>query len=78
MRASWVRVATAPNQVIAEVWRDTLTKEGIAAMVDPSATASYLGVSSFPVAVLVEAGRLADARAILGTYLAALDESAAD
>jgi len=50
---SWVYLATAPDQLVAEMWRDLLVGDGIAALVRSGDTASYLGVSAYPCRVLV-------------------------
>jgi hypothetical protein len=65
MSVAWVQAATAPNEAIAELWREELEREGIPALVAPSNVGSYLGVSIFPTDVLVESPRLAEARALL-------------
>ena len=51
---SWVYLATAPDQLVAEMWRDLLVEEGIAAVVRSGDTASYLGVSAYPCRILVQ------------------------
>jgi hypothetical protein len=62
----WAYLATAPDQVIAEMWVATLTDAGIAAMIRPSDTASFLGVAGFGVRVQVRKRDLEHAREILG------------
>ena len=49
----WVYLATAPDQLVAEMWRDLLVGEGIAALVRSGDTSSFLGVSAYPCRVLV-------------------------
>jgi len=49
----WVYLATAPDQLVAEMWRDLLVGEGIPALVRSGDTASFLGVSAYPCRVLV-------------------------
>ena len=51
---SWVNLTTAPDQLVAEMWRELLVEEGIAAMVRAGDTASYLGVSSYPCRIMVQ------------------------
>jgi len=65
----WSLLETAPDQISAEIWCDILRQEGIAAMIEPKDTASYLGVSVFPCRVMVAADMLAEARETLGEYL---------
>jgi hypothetical protein len=43
----WVTLATAPDQLTAELWVSILRDQGIAAMIRPSDAVSYLGVSPF-------------------------------
>lgn len=63
----WARLATAPDQLTAEVWCELLRNADIPAMLEPQDTASYLGVFGMPCGLLVEAGRLAEARLLLET-----------
>lgn len=66
----WVRLVTAPDQLTAEVWCELLRNAHIPAMLEPQDTASYLGVSGMPCALLVESGRVAEARTVLETATA--------
>lgn len=52
----WVYVATAPDQITAEMWVDLLRQEGVPARVKPEDTFGFLGVTPIPcrVAVLEE------------------------
>jgi hypothetical protein len=61
----WVYLATAPDQVIAEMWVETLKDAGIAAMIRPSDTASFLGVSGYGCRVQVRKRDLELAKEIL-------------
>lgn len=60
-----VVVTTAPNQTIAEMWRDALAEHGIAAMVEPIGVPIYTGVSFIPCRMFVPEDQLVQARAIL-------------
>jgi hypothetical protein len=51
---SWVHLTTAPDQLVAEMWRELLVEEGISALVRAGDTASYLGVSSYPCRIMVQ------------------------
>ncbi len=62
---NWVVVATAPDQITAEVWVGLLKDAGLPAMVDPSDAPSFLGVSGTSCRVLVPAERLEEARDLL-------------
>ena len=57
----WVPVATAPDQLVAEMWVELLRAQGIPAMVRPQDTASFLGLSTMACRVLVPREHLAEA-----------------
>ncbi len=63
----WVCAATAPDQLVAEMWRELLVGQGIAAVVRSGDTASYLGVSAYPCRVLVRERDLDSAKRVLAT-----------
>ena len=63
--AAWVCVATAPDQLLAEVWQQILQEASIPSMLAPQDTMSFLGVASTPVRVLVPAEALTTARQAL-------------
>ncbi|MBI4307501.1 MAG: DUF2007 domain-containing protein [Chloroflexi bacterium] len=64
----WVYVATAPNQLTAEMWVDLLRKEGVPAEVRAGDTVSFLGVAPIPCRVLVPEDYKPKARALLAGY----------
>jgi hypothetical protein len=49
----WAYLATAPDQIIAEMWVEQLVDAGIAAMIVPSDAVSFLGVAAFGVRIQV-------------------------
>jgi len=61
----WVDLATAPDQLTAEMWCELLRNEGIPAMVKPSDAVSFLGVRMTGSGVMVPEERRAEAAAIL-------------
>ncbi len=61
----WIEVATAPDQLTAEMWVELLRNAGIPAMVKPKDTASYLGVSPMPCRVIVPEEQLKEAQLLL-------------
>jgi len=65
----WVHVATAPDQLSAEIWVDLLHDEGIPALISPSDAVSFLGISGLSCRVLVPDDRLPEARAVLAAKL---------
>ena len=62
---AWAVVATAPNQLQAEIWVEQLQSLDIPARVAPADVVSFLGVSSAPCRVLVPAHLSAAARQVL-------------
>lgn len=60
-----VRLLTAPNQLIAEMWRDLLVEEGIPASLLPDDAPSYLGVSTKPCRLMVPKEWLTEAKAVI-------------
>ena len=63
----WVLLTTAPDQLTAEIWKDILLKEGVPAMINAGDTISFLGVSSFPVRIMVAPDYLSRAQKILAS-----------
>ena len=49
----WVILTTAPDQLVAEMWREILVGEGISARVRAGDTASFMGVSNYPCRIMV-------------------------
>jgi hypothetical protein len=64
----WVLLATAPDQLTAEMWAKLLRDEGIPATLKPGDAVSFLGVSAMPCRLLVPDGRVGEARAVLAEY----------
>lgn len=62
----WAYLATAPDQVTAELWVALLRDSGIAAMIHPGDTSSFLGAAGFGTRVQVAEDRLEEGREILG------------
>jgi hypothetical protein len=61
----WVHLATAPDQITAEIWIDILKEAGIRAMIRASDAVSFLGVSPYSCRVLVPEPDLARALELL-------------
>jgi hypothetical protein len=51
--AGWICATTAPNQLVAEMWQQAMREEGIPSMLAPQDTASFLGLTSTPVRLMV-------------------------
>ncbi len=63
--ARWVHLATAPDQITAELWVALLRDSGLTAMIRPSDAVSFLGVSGFGCRVQVLESDIEQARALL-------------
>jgi hypothetical protein len=61
----WVNLATAPDQLTAEMWCELLRNEGIPAMVRPSDAMSFMGVSPKTTRIVVAEDRRDEAEAAL-------------
>jgi hypothetical protein len=61
----WANVATAPDQITAEMWVEILKDAGIPAMIRPSDTISFLGVSSYACRVQVPVNEVRRALQVL-------------
>ena len=57
----WVHVATAPDQLTAEMWVELLRGQGIPAMIRPQDAVSFLGLSTTACRLLVPREHLAEA-----------------
>lgn len=62
---NWVVVATAPDQLSAEIWVGLLEAAGVPAMVNPADAVSFLGVTGAGCRVMVPSERLEAARDLL-------------
>ena len=61
----WVHLTTAPDQLVAEMWRDLLMDEGVSAIIRPGDTSSFMGVSHYPVRIMVREHHLERGREVL-------------
>jgi hypothetical protein len=61
----WVHLATAPDQLTAEMWIELLRGQGIPAMIGPQDAVSFLGLSIMACRVLVPREHLAEATQVL-------------
>ncbi len=68
MPEKWKHLATAPNQITAEMWRDLLVEEGIPALVAPQDAVSFMGVSALPCRIMVPEEKLDEAATILQAH----------
>ena len=65
INVKWVYLTTAPDQLQAEMWSQILVNEGVPAMVRPSDTVTFLGVSARPCRILVAEDRLERAKDVM-------------
>ena len=67
----WIYLTTAPDQTTAEMWRELLIQNGVAAMIRPGDVASFLGTSLLPCRLLVLEEQKEEAEGILTETLGA-------
>ena len=61
----WIQLTTAPDQLIAEVWRGLLANEAIPAIIKPGDAISFMGVSAMPCRLLVPENLVSEAKLAL-------------
>ena len=74
----WLLLATAPDQLTAEIWKDILLQQGVPAIINPQDTISFMGVSSFPCRIMVAYGYRKQAQEILDSLQSAAEEQTDD
>ncbi|GEM_PF-877888 len=67
--ARWSYVATAPDQMVAEMWQQILSEESIPSMLAPQDAVSFMGIAPTPVRLLVPREMQARARKALARNL---------
>ena len=65
----WAVAATAPNQLIAELWQGLLSGASIPTQIVPATGSMFGGVMSLPCQLMVPDDRLAEAHALLAEML---------
>jgi Putative prokaryotic signal transducing protein len=70
----WVHLATAPDQLTAEMWVSMLRDAGLSAMIRPSDAVSFLGVSAYGCRVQVVEEDLQEAREMLAGEIDSVSE----
>ena len=65
--AQWALVATAPDQLTAEMWQQVMLQELIPSMLDPHDAISFMGVASTPVRLMVPREMVAKAQDVLAS-----------
>ncbi len=61
----WKNLATAPDQLTAEMWCELLREADIPAIIQPSDAVSFMGISASRCRVIVPAERYEEAAAVL-------------
>ncbi|MBP39391.1 MAG: hypothetical protein CL726_08830 [Chloroflexi bacterium] len=74
LRMIWEVLTTAPDQLIGESWCGLIQATGIECRIRPGDAVGFLGVSVFPVRIMVRASDIELAQSILDTYLAEDEE----
>ena len=65
----WVYLATAEDQIVAEMWRDLLINGGVPANIRASDTNTFLGVNNYPCRLQVREHDLNRGRELLEQHL---------
>lgn len=65
--SEFVYLATAPNQIIAEMWVEMLKQEGIASYFRSGNIMAYTGISFIPCQVMVSKSRLTEAADLIAS-----------
>jgi hypothetical protein len=65
--SSWLLLATAPDQLTAEMWLGVLREYDIPAVISPGDTSSFMGISPFPCRLMVIGDYLKQAQEILAS-----------
>jgi hypothetical protein len=71
---NWKVLTTAPDQLIAESWCGLIRAAGIDCKLQPGDAVGWMGVSVFPVRIMVDASDIELAQAVLDRYIAPDDE----
>jgi len=66
----WDVLTTAPDQMIAEVWCGLVRAAGIDCNLQPGDAVGFMGVSVFPVRLMVLASDIEIAQSLLDSYIA--------
>ena len=67
---NWEVLTTAPDQLIGESWCGLIQAAGIDCKLQPGDAVGFMGVSVFPVRLMVRAGDVELAQSVLDAYVA--------
>jgi len=65
----FVTIATAPDQLTAEIWREIVRQAGITCELGPGDVTSFLGLSQLPVRLMTSEADADNARSVLASAL---------
>ena len=71
---NWEVLTTAPNQLIAESWCGLIRSAGIDCKLQPTDAVGFMGVSAFPVRIMVRASDVESAQSVLDSFISGPDE----
>jgi hypothetical protein len=71
---NWEVLTTAPDQLIAESWCGLIRAAGIDCKLQPGDVVGWMGVSVFPVRIMVDASDIELAQNVLDAYVATDEE----
>ena len=71
---NWEVLTTAPNQLIAESWCGLIRSAGIDCKLQPKDAVGFMGVSAFPVRIMVRASDVESAQSVLDSFISGPDE----
>ena len=71
---NWEVLTTAPDQLIAESWCGLIRAAGIDCKLQPGDAVGWMGVSVFPVRIMVDASDIELAQNVLDAYVAPDEE----
>lgn len=67
----WEVITTAPDQLIGESWCGLIRAAGIDCRLQPGDAVGFMGVSVFPVRLMVRESEVEAAKSVLKAYVAA-------
>ena len=71
---NWEVLTTAPNQPIAESWCGLIKSAGIDCKLQPRDAVGFMGVSPFPVRIMVREEDVEIAQSVLDSFISVPDE----
>jgi len=71
---NWEVLTTAPNQLIAESWCGLIRSAGIDCKLQSGDAVGFMGVSTFPVRIMVRASDVESAQSVLDSFISGPDE----